>query len=204
MPTLKKIKKIGESHPPRDIRENTKARREWLAAEHERLQYEGKVAKIVGTGSYQHISIYKETNAPGRIQQRGTCQVCGGSHALDGTLIVLHGYERPGLGWINGRCSGVDSLPAEWSNTLTKVMIANTKLTLDSFEQQIQEAFNREQMLFHNRDNTPGHIKAHKEAVSLLSALKTQAFAAKQYIKHLESNVLPQLGKPITEVIVPS
>lgn len=201
---LRKTKKIGESHPPRDIRENTKARREWLAAEHDQLFMEGKIAKIVGTGSYQHISIYKETDSPGRIQQRGTCQVCGGLHALNGMFIVLHGYERPGLGWLNGRCGGVDNSPAERDVTLTQRVILSTKAALKSFEEQIPEAFNLEQKLIHNWENTPKHRAEQKEAASLLFNLKNQAFAAKQYIKHLEDNVLTQFGKPITEVVVPT
>lgn len=33
----------------------------------------------------------------------GTCPCCFGEYVAKGTM-VLHGYKRPGTGWINGRC----------------------------------------------------------------------------------------------------
>ena len=58
-----------------------------------------------------------------RFRARGTCQACGRDQALRTTrklAIVLHGYERPGHGYIKGQCSGVDELPSELSCEATK------------------------------------------------------------------------------------
>jgi len=45
----------------------------------------------------------------------GTCPVCYGEHKLQKMLVVLHGYERPGYGEINGKCPGVGWPPFEVS-----------------------------------------------------------------------------------------
>lgn len=60
----------------------------------------------------------------------GTCQACFGGFALKGTArdqstdyrwhMVLHGYERPGLGYTIGRCWGVDQKPYELDVEVTK------------------------------------------------------------------------------------
>jgi hypothetical protein len=38
----------------------------------------------------------------------GTCPVCEGTFKVHGSAMVLHGYERPGIGYIEGKCPGVD------------------------------------------------------------------------------------------------
>lgn len=44
----------------------------------------------------------------------GECQLCEGSFKLNATgRVVLHGYKRPGYGYIVGNCRGVDALPYE-------------------------------------------------------------------------------------------
>lgn len=46
----------------------------------------------------------------------GTCGWCGKRQKLSGSsVMVLHGYKRPGDGWIQGECPGVGSLPYELS-----------------------------------------------------------------------------------------
>lgn len=60
-----------------------------------------------------------QTSAQKRIAGRaggsGTCQICGGDQAIVRNNIALHGYERPGHGYIKGRCFGADKLPFEVS-----------------------------------------------------------------------------------------
>lgn len=60
----------------------------------------------------------------------GTCGVCEGSFKVRGTSVVLHGYNRPGEGYIVGRCFGegrdaweVSSAPAE--QFLAQVLVPN-------------------------------------------------------------------------------
>ena len=39
--------------------------------------------------------------------RKAECQVCGRNHSVDKRgNVVLHGYKRPGHGWIQGRCFG--------------------------------------------------------------------------------------------------
>jgi len=45
----------------------------------------------------------------------GECQICQRTHKLRGKLLVLHGYQRPGHGYITGECPGVGFEPYELS-----------------------------------------------------------------------------------------
>lgn len=52
---------------------------------------------------------------------RGTCQCCfGGFKSRDDVKLVLHGYERPGNGYVVGRCMGEGHPPFEVSCEQTK------------------------------------------------------------------------------------
>lgn len=48
-----------------------------------------------------------------RAGRDGVCQICENEQIVKSGKLVLHGYERPGHGYINGRCWGVGELP--WS-----------------------------------------------------------------------------------------
>lgn len=98
--------------PPHEIREQTKVRRAWLAEKLAEInQQPNREAKIVGLGSYQSISVYEVKSVAGRLRHRGICQFCGHSQVSDRKALVLHGYKRPGDGYVFGRCPGV-GLPA--------------------------------------------------------------------------------------------
>jgi hypothetical protein len=56
------------------------------------------------------------------IRQIGSCQVCEGDFKLHGGRMVLHGYKRPGHGYILGDCMGVGEVPYEVSCDITKRM----------------------------------------------------------------------------------
>src|SRR5262245_26123524 len=118
--TKTKTKKVAEIWPPAEIREHTKVRRAWLATEAARVaETPHRSAKLVGTGSYQHLSVYESTTVQGRVRHRGHCQRCGGLQVVEAGFMVLHGYERPGTGFITGRCPGVNHRPMETEMTLT-------------------------------------------------------------------------------------
>lgn len=55
----------------------------------------------------------------------GTCQACFGEFKVNENShhIVLHGYKRPGDGYIIGNCRGTDHLPFEYGYELTKEII---------------------------------------------------------------------------------
>lgn len=66
----------------------------------------------------------------------GTCPACFGGFKLrsrrdaEHPLLVLHGYERPGLGYVNGRCFGVDYPPFELSPEGSKAWLKELVSTL--------------------------------------------------------------------------
>jgi hypothetical protein len=49
-------------------------------------------------------------------ENTGTCPACWGNYKLDGAVLVMHGYRRPGFGYITGKCFGVGYEPAEVSS----------------------------------------------------------------------------------------
>jgi hypothetical protein len=57
----------------------------------------------------------------------GTCACCFGTFVLDRRFeppkMVLHGYQRPGWGYILGRCPGIDYPPYELSDEGTRYML---------------------------------------------------------------------------------
>jgi len=57
-----------------------------------------------------------------RAEKCGTCPVCFGDYVVHGKspLMVHHGYERPGIGYIVGDCHGVNFPPFEVSCEGTK------------------------------------------------------------------------------------
>lgn len=71
----------------------------------------------------------------------GTCQICDRECAIVRNLISLHGYNRPGTGFITGECRGSNRLPyevsadaiGEWIAELNKMLAADKEL-LANFE----------------------------------------------------------------------
>lgn len=134
--------------PPRDIRENTKARRAWLAEKlAEVLQQPNTEAKITGNGSYQQISVWTLVAKEGRERFRGVCQYCGNLQVVQDGVMVLHGYERPGDGMVYGRCAGVGHRPLNHSDVLTKGWLvsftqdhANAQVALEQAEADVKAA----------------------------------------------------------------
>jgi hypothetical protein len=58
----------------------------------------------------------------------GECQVCGAYQVVNKGLMVLHGYKRPGDGFIMGRCWGEEHVPFELS---CEVAVAYHKQLVD-------------------------------------------------------------------------
>ena len=57
----------------------------------------------------------------------GTCQACFNQQKLPGGMLSLHGYQRPGVGFIQGRCPGVGYPPYEESCELVKTFRVDLK-----------------------------------------------------------------------------
>lgn len=63
----------------------------------------------------------------------GTCQCCFGEFKVnDLRMIVLHGYQRPGHGYIIGNCRGVDYAPFEYDTTLTVIIINDHRVSANA------------------------------------------------------------------------
>jgi hypothetical protein len=139
--TKTKKTKVDDLRPPMELREITKARREWLAmmlAEvNARPGFEGK---IVGNGSYQSVSVYSVTQVEGRLRHRGHCQFCGNSQVVQDGVMVLHGYTRPGDGYIFNECPCVGRSPLEVSQVLTEDYLKNARETLAMVEKKLEKA----------------------------------------------------------------
>lgn len=133
--------KVETLLPPREIREITKARREWLAAKMAEVNARpGFEAKIVGNGSYQSVSVYSVTEVAGRLRHRGHCQFCGNSQVVQDGVMVLHGYTRPGDGYIFNECPCVGRAPLEVSQVLTEDYLKDARGTLAMIEKKLAKA----------------------------------------------------------------
>jgi len=137
--TRTKTKETIRHYPPREIVEDTKARRAWVEAKVAELKaLPLRDAKSVQSGSYQHVVEYVLEEVAARVQIRGTCQFCGGVQAIEDGKIVLHGYERPGDGYAHGRCAGVRYEPAEISIDAAKIFVSTLRDQATADEQELE------------------------------------------------------------------
>lgn len=71
----------------------------------------------------------------------GTCAACGNVQKVnartDPPTLVLHGYERPGYGWIQGSCAGVGRYPWEVSPHARVVHVENLNRWLKTLESNL-------------------------------------------------------------------
>jgi hypothetical protein len=214
MTTKTKTTKVGEAWPAEEIRENTKARRTWVDAKIAEINTEaGRLAKSVGTGSYQHVVIYKVEELAAREQSRGTCQFCGGLQAIYSSRIVLHGYARPGDGYTVGRCAGVREKPAELSIDFARETIAAMRKQIvqhtAEIEQLVRDMVERQEWKPYgqpatsiawrkpDRDLTDAERRARtwRNLTELNQALGQQS-------DHIERHVLPRFGQALAVVLL--
>ena len=106
----------------------------------------------------------------------GTCQACFGEFKVNeaSKLIVLHGYQRPGIGFILGDCEGTAHTPFEYGYALTEQVITRHRTAADTqaqlFAQLNQpgftgpltrhwQAYNPDTCKYYDRSEpvTPGH-----------------------------------------------
>ena len=58
----------------------------------------------------KHVPVWERPREPVGDQLLGFCAICGSEQVTHDGRMVLHGYRRPGYGWIEGRCFGVGHL----------------------------------------------------------------------------------------------
>lgn len=210
--TKTKRTKGADIYPPREIRDNTKARRAWLAEKLAEVTAQPNVeAKVVGIGSYQRVSVWNLTQVAGRVQFRGVCQACGSSVAVEAGLTSLHGYKRPGTGETVGRCVGAQVAPAEISLDLYRRVLdalrekigrrqafaANCDAWAESFDRAGRAALDagdREHFSFTYREQQKLERKARDE--------RWIASQEEQHCTFLETAVWPRLGQPLAEIVM--
>ena len=185
-------------YPPKEIREDTKVRRAWLAAKVAELVAQGREAKITGIGTMQLVSVKIVREVAMVDQLRGLCQACGGEWAIVGASISHHGYTRPGGGWQTGSCYGARHQPLEESCEVTAqlaVVLARHRTEQLSRLQQlrggrmahltlIEEFFNRERWRTEQRAVTITPIDAR-----WARAVEIEIVKAESNIRHIESDL---------------
>lgn len=214
---LEKRTKIEEAHPPREIRENTKARRAWLAAKLKEVNATPERAgKIVGAGSYQCVSVYKIETTEARIQLRGVCQGCGGSVAIENGVTSKHGYKRPGDGSTYGRCAGQRYAPANVSLERATEIVAGVRQFAASCDKtaaleeeraaslkiESDALFAREA---YRTDERAAWLEAHgrtTEAEGKARKLRYMADENRRFADFLETTTTEAHGTPLAEIPV--
>jgi hypothetical protein len=87
-----------------------------------------------------YFSITASVEGETKIQTRGHCQFCGNHQVVKDGLLVLHGYERPGHGWVYGRCPGVGEVPLQTADDLTRRYLAGAELFLSQAQDRLAGA----------------------------------------------------------------
>lgn len=74
----------------------------------------------------------------------GTCQVCFNKQKIRNDRLVLHGYTRPGDGFLHGDCSGSNEFPYEEDCQLTKRILEMVESHLTELEKHLTKLKNHE------------------------------------------------------------
>lgn len=196
MATKTKRARIDRTYAPKEIREDAKARKAWLAAKKAEIDATpGLEGQIVDSGSYQNVVTWKLTEVAAKVQVRGTCQFCGGNQAVVNGFIADHGYERPGWGFNVGQCRGQRNKPAEHDVALAKGWLTMLRDQVAGAEKRKAEMEKEnpglERNYYHLKDET---CKTYRDLRSLI-------FHNKAHADHIEGHVIPQFGKALKEVL---
>lgn len=78
-----------------------------------------------------------ELAAKKAAQVTGECQICEGTFCTKKGLIVLHGYKRPGTGYIHGHCFGMNHVPYAKGTDALVVYLERLKASVVSNEKAL-------------------------------------------------------------------
>lgn len=81
----------------------------------------------------------------------GTCPVCNGRQKIRGGVLVHHGYQRPGDGYIVGDCFAVKMAPHESSPDTAKAYLEHLQRAAAAVEAQLVAVRNAEQLPYSYR-----------------------------------------------------
>jgi hypothetical protein len=132
-------------------RERLQARLAALAAQFPGAEI--KTRRLPRYGNGYTISVHGEGEAKS-VQLRGHCQFCGNHQVIKDGVLVLHGYQRPGHGWIYGRCPGMEKLALQKDQSLTEAFLAEAESRRDRLQkaQPALEAEERGAKAIYDRD----------------------------------------------------
>jgi len=199
---IAKTTKIAELRVPRALRTDTKARRAWIAdvAEWHVAQNTLKVA-VRGVGSYQTIAVYKVEEVVARVQVRGTCSFCGRQQAVKNDRVVLHGYNRPGHGWIEGDCTGSHVVCAEKSEEAPANFRTSMLAQADRMHAEWTALVDAE-LAAGNPFPFEVHRGTTKETRARERTLRVTVEALREHARFIAEHVAPRFGQPLKEVLV--
>lgn len=136
----------------------------------------------------QHRAAARQQRADQIVEARGhregACPVCYGDFIVHKNVMVLHGYQRPGWGYVVGDCFGVGYAPLEVSPNgliryvdhlkLVQINIERTLADLPKLTHlEVQEGYDRKTKLPTLKKYTPGEVgwdrvfAAHKRRIEL-------------------------------------
>lgn len=114
--------------------DDASAAKKWLR---DRVRWDDLAANALG--------VEKGTDKPSKARGSGglgTCGVCFGVYKTrpkgDSLAMVMHGYERPGGGYIERECSGAGLPPFELSDRATKVALEGNLSLIDGYKDTLR------------------------------------------------------------------
>lgn len=141
--------KISDRGSPQSLKD-TGSDRFWKFAYDHGLKALAK--KALGNLGEEHVQSVPPPSDSRNVENVGTCSVCFNTQKLrvvrGQKLLALHGYERPGIGFIQGRCFGVDYPPYELSCEGTKAYLARIPDFIASTREGIKSLLARPEILW--------------------------------------------------------
>lgn len=131
----------------------------------------------------------------------GTCPCCFANVKLRNGNIVLHGYQRPGLGYTVGSCFGVGYEPYEVSTKGTEAAQAQFQRTLESLQGRLEKLTSPD---FSDPLYTTRGYGRHKHRVEVLKAespydweslRKSAVYSTERDIRHCTADISMMTAK---------
>ncbi len=145
------------------------------------------------------LGVEKGTDKPSKARGSGglgTCGVCFGvykTRSKGGSLVmVMHGYERPGGGYVERECTGAGLPPFELSDHATKVALSVSLSKIDDYKDKLRD------LKAGKTTKIDSAWYGFRESVILTPDSKQWDYAVKEYgttlerqIEHIEKTIAP-------------
>jgi hypothetical protein len=129
----------------------------------------------------------KAAVAASRVGRDGECQICQRRHILDSRgNLVLHGYQRPGHGYIVGDCFGVGHPPWEVSSDALATWIEQLKAQSGQLAQEADRTTKLTTInVNRGSERNPKIVTLTKDSPSFVGEIEKRVRALKQQSKWL-------------------